>query len=62
MWFLNKISRVKTIPKTSHIPGDLYLLMRQVMQDGNWDDCHEGVIKTPFSITMDVFIILTLCC
>jgi len=32
------------------------------MQDDNWNDYHEGVIKTPFSITMDVFIILTLCC
>jgi hypothetical protein len=30
------------------------------MQDGNWDDYHEGTIKTPFSITIDVFIILTL--
>jgi len=29
MCFFNNISRVKSIPKTSHIPGDLDLLMRQ---------------------------------
>jgi len=59
---LQQYIQSKIYPKDISHSRRLRLTYEAEMQDGNWDDYHEGMIKTPFSIKMDVFIILTLCC